>query len=508
MVSPALVGTRTDLKQLRQRVAVKKQLQILQARRSAAAFIEYALRNEQDETRLENADFHVEWQETLEEHSNVVLQCAVEHGKTQQVSVGKVLHLIGKNPNIRLAIVMNTADQAEKVLRQIRTTIERNPRVREVFPEMVPSDREEDPWHSSQITVKRTSISKDPTIQAIGIGGPLVGSRLDGLILDDILDFENTRTELQRKKVSEWFHTTANTRVVADGFVWAIGTPWHPDDLLHELGKLPGFHTWVYGAVLNPDDPPARWISRWPGQWPVSRLLAKRANTPEGTFARKYLVRVRLDSTSRFKAVWLERMQLLGKGRTFLAACPRQHARGPRMPCFTGVDLGASKKASRHKESNARTVIFTIALMRDSRRLVVDIESGRWQSPEIVDRVVAAQRRFDSEVLVEDNGAQTFLVDMCPAGLPIHGFTTGANKHDEQWGVESLAVEIRNGWWILPSGVDGKAIHEEGKSWIDECLYYDPETHSGDRLMASWLARECARKYAGSQFGFLPTQQR
>jgi hypothetical protein len=27
-------------------------------------------------------------------------------------------------------------------------------------------------------------------------------------------------------------------------------------------------------------------------------------------------------------------------------------------------------------------------------------------------------------------------------------------------------------------------------------LFYDPTTHTGDRLMASWFAREAARNYA------------
>lgn len=503
MAAPQNTGGPRALADLRVQVRAKRQLQIRRARRSAAAFIEYALRNEQDETRLENADFHLEWQELFEENRYVVLLASVEHGKTQQV-VGKVLHMLGRNPNLRGALVSSTSGQAEKVLRQIRTHIESNPRVREVFPYLRPSTREEDPWHATQITCERTTISKDPTLQALGMAGPLVGSRLDFLILDDVEDFENTRTEAQRKKSIEWFDTTAMTRIVAQGIVWAIGTPWHPEDLLHELEKRKGFVSRRYSAVLNPDEPPHKWVPRWPQQWPLSRLLHRRGVTPEGVFSRKYLVRVRVDSTSRFRQLWIDRMSILGKGRTFQAEQPRQHARGPRLPCFTGVDLGAGKK-----QSNARTCIFTIALLRDSRRLIVDIESGHWQSPEIIDRLEGAYRRFDAEILVEDNGAQTFLIDMCKGRVPVHGWTTTArNKFDEQWGVESLAVEIRNGWWLLPSGRDGTAVPDEGKAWTNELLYYDPELHSGDRLMASWLARECARKYAGGMFGFRDTQRR
>jgi hypothetical protein len=482
----------TDRTAREKRARAKKELLIRRARRSAAAFIEYALRQEADDTVLKNAPFHEEWHEHLEENRLAVLICSVEHGKTQQVAVGKALHMIGTNPESRGAIISSTALQAEKVLRQIRAEIERNPRVREVFPHLKPSERDEDPWHSSQITVQRKTRSKDPTLQVMGLYGPLVGSRLDWVILDDVLDFENTRTEEQRKKTIEWVDTTVITRLWDHARFIAIGTPWHPDDLLHVLEKRPGFVTRRYSAVENPDDPPKRWRPLWPQQWPLPRLLERKAITPDGVFTRKYLCRVRIDATSRFRQAWLDRMCLLGKGRTFLAQAPRAHVRGQRLPCFTGVDLGVGGGPE-----NARTVLFTIALMPDSRRLIVEIESGQWQAPEIIDRLVGVYRRFDSDILVENNGAQQFLIDMCRGLVPVRGQTTDAGKKfSETFGVETLAVEMRNGLWLMPSGSTGENVHEEGKAFMNECLYYDPELHTGDRLMAAWLARECLRKYA------------
>ena len=281
------------------KVRAKRQLQIRAARRSAAAFIEYALRNEADDTVLRNAEFHEEWHEHLEENRRAILICPVEFGKTQQIAVGKVLHLLGTNPEWRGAIISSTAKQAEKVLRQVRSEIERNPRVREVFPHLRPSERQEDPWHTSAITVARKTRSKDPSLQAMGLFGPLVGSRLDFCVLDDVLDFENTRTEEMRKKTLEWVDTTVITRLTEHAVLFAIGTPWHPDDLLHGLGKRPGYITKRYSAVLNPDDPPKRWVALWPEQWSVPRLLARRQEIAESVFVRKHLCRVRITRAAR-----------------------------------------------------------------------------------------------------------------------------------------------------------------------------------------------------------------
>lgn len=475
----------------------------IRARANSADMVEYVLRDEGTGRRLHNAGFHREWHALVRDHDLVVLLAPVEHAKSQSIAIGKTLHLIGNDHNLRGALISNTATMAEKLLGQVRQMIERNVRLREVFPTLRPSRKPEDPWRQDRITVERTTVAKDPTLQAIGAYGPIVGSRLDFIVLDDVLDFDNTRTEEQRKKLVDWFDTTVFTRLVKGGKIFLIGTPWHPDDLLHVLAARKGFEVRHYSAVHNPDDPPERWIPIWPEQWDRGRLLHRRNNTTDTTFARKYLCRVRLDGISRFKQVWLQRMCELGKGRSFLPEAPKQFVRGPRMPCFTGVDLGVGDQ-----EGHALTVLFTIALMPDRRRLIVDIESGRWQAPDILEKLESVYRRYNSTIFVESNAAQKFLVQISNGRIPVTGFHTGSNKWDESAGVESLAVEMRNLMWVMPSGTDGLAIPAEGAAFIQECLYFDPSQHTGDRLMAAWFAREAARKYGAPRTRRTPTQTR
>ena len=59
-------------------------------------------------------------------------------------------------------------------------------------------------------------------------------------------------------------------------------------------------------------------------------------------------------------------------------------------------------------------------------------------------------------------------------------------------GVESLAAELHAKKWRIPNK-DGM-LHKQVAKWIDEMLYYDPAAHTGDRLMASWFARQGAMK--------------
>lgn len=470
------------------KLKAKRLLDLARARARTEDFIEYAIRDEETGAVLKNAPYHKEWQQFLRDNDRGVLIAAVEHGKTQQL-VGKIIHLLGLNPSLRIAVISNTMDQGKKLLRSVRTHIERNPVVHEVFPELRPSQNDEDPWHQTEITVQRPTISKDPSVQCCGLYGAINGSRLDVILLDDILDFESTRTEQQRAKVLEWLDTTVFRRATRQSKIWSIGTPWHPDDALHALERRPGFASRRYPAVENPLEDPKKWRPIWPAQWPLDRLLDQHANTPETTFMRKYLCQARLDSTSRFRQEWMDNMARMGKGLTFYSEAPLAQGGIRPLPCFTGVDLGPGEK-----EENARTVLFTIALRDDLRRLVVNIESGHWQAPEIIDRLESHYRRFGSIVMVENNGAQKFILDMArDKSIPVEAFRTGTNKWDPEWGVESLAVEMRNRLWVLPSGTAGDRIHPEAAAWIRECLFFNPTEHTGDRLMASWMAREALR---------------
>ena len=463
------------------------EVQVFEARRSPAAFVQYAFRHERTNDLIENAPHHVDWHQFFDENNRAILFAPVEHGKTQHV-IGRVIYALGKEPERRLAIISNTAEpHATKILSAIRTHIESNPRVHRVFPDLKPSTRDGDPWGQTRITVERNSIAKDPSVQSLGIYGPINGARLDGIVLDDILNFENTRTPEQIQKLLGWLDTEVFTRVGEDGWIHWIGTPWNPMDPMHDVAKRLAWASKRYSGVLNPSADMADWKPLWPEQFSVARLKNIYDGTTPTNFARKYLCEVRMDSASRFQQSWIDNAKLLGRGRTFVDRQPHNPDGSP-MKCFTGVDLGIGEG-----EGHDLTSIFTVAIDNRQRKIVVEIDSGRWPAPEIVRRIESATFRFNSIVFVEDNAAQSFILQWTPAGLPVRGFTTTAGKkYDEHFGIESIAVEMRNGGWVIPSDANGR-VNPEVEAWINDMLFYTPDGHTGDRLMAAWFARECAR---------------
>lgn len=481
------------------------ELQVQHARQSAAAFVQYAFRHEETGDPLENAPHHNEWHEFLDDNDRAILFAPVEHAKTQHIAVGRVIWALGKNPSARLAIVSLTQERhADKIVGQIRRHVESNPRVRAVFPELRQSDDLHDPWGQSRLVVARDTNAKDPSVQGLGVYGPINGSRLDGIVIDDALNFENTRTAEQIGKLVDWLDSEVFTRVTDGGWIHWIGTPWTPLDPMHEVAKRPGWASRRYSAVVNPDDPMEQWRPLWPEQFSRARLAKIYAGTTPLNFARKYLCQVRMDASSRFQQAWIDAACEAGR-RMHLTKRQPVGPSGRALRCYTGVDLGVGQK-----ENNDLTVLFTIAVEESGRKRVLDIQSGRFTAPEILSRIQGVVHTYGSIVYVEDVAAQNFLLQWASSqGLPVRGFTTNAGKKfDEHYGVESIAVEMRAGGWVIPSGEPGSALDPELIEWIREMLYYSPEAHTGDRLMAAWFAREAARAGGAPLFQHMDTQAR
>lgn len=475
MVIEAAYDELTDLRILAERSRAKR---IEMARKGhLKSFCELVMINEESGLPIEMAPFHMEWHQLADKYNRLLIWSAIEHGKTQQMAVARTLWDLGRNPNLRNVICSSTKGQAKKIARSIKGYIEGSEPLRAIFPDLTPGT----PWGESDFTVQRTSFAKDPSVQCTGLHGNILGARIDRLVLDDILNYENTRTSHARKDVKNWVKSTLLGRLTKNAQVRNIGNAWHPEDLLHEFAKMKSWNAFSYSALL-PDGTP-----RWPEAWNAARLEAKLEELGPIEYARQLLCQARDDSSSTFKRLWIERCLELGDGRVLaqaLSVIPRGYQ------VYTGVDLAVQKK-----DASDLTVLFTIAIDPFGQRHVLEIDSDKLSGPEIVNKIKSVHKRFGSIVIVENNAAQDFILQFTrgSSAVPIKAFTTGRNKADPSHGVQSLATEMYNGKWTIPSAENGQVLHPEVAAWVDEMLYYDPAGHTGDRLMASWFAREGAR---------------
>ena len=499
--------------ELFERARAARNARVALARRDPDTFCELVLRDEFSGKSVVNSSCHSEWHEAATARERLVIWAHIESGKTAQMAIGRTIWEIGRNRNIRIAIVSNTYHQAETSVKAIGEYISTNEMVRTVFPNL----QKGEPWTSNQITVVRPVIAKDPTLQACGVHGNILGARLDLIILDDVLDYENTLTARQRQDLWDWFHSTLAGRLTRRGRVIAIGTAWHPEDLLHRFEKMPGWHC-IRTPVQDKHGKPS-----WPEVWPRDRIDGWKLDNGPLEFARQLLCKARDDSESRFKQTWIDESLKLGDGlrpvqsaeelgtiegllapwsedkpdeeelEEALDGAARILSDNEPLPgrFYTGVDLAIQKH-----DAADETVLFTIYVRpEDGKRQVCEVLAGKWSGPEIVQKIFNAHDRFGSICIVENNSAQDFILQFAREAnrsIPILPFTTGKNKAHPEFGVESLAAEFAAGKWIIPN--TGGRCEPQIREWLQELLYYDPRGHTGDRLMGAWFAREAARR--------------
>jgi len=198
--------------------------------------------------------------------------------------------LVGKYPDIRIGMVSNTDTQAKDFSRAVKYTIQANPLHKLVFPDSAPSSEK---WTDKEwlCAGSRWLGSKDVTMFSVGVGGAIISKRFDLLLLDDILDEENTQTIDQQEGVEVWFKKTLKPCLAPDGVVVAIGTRWGEGDL-YERFMTPtadggfGWKSHIVSALTTDDA--GQLVSYWPEYWPVERLLKEKEEMGSPLFSCSY----------------------------------------------------------------------------------------------------------------------------------------------------------------------------------------------------------------------------
>lgn len=149
------------------------------------------------------------------------------HGKTEASAVVIPTWVVLRYPNARVAVISKTKRLAE----------ERTSKAVEYIENWASSFGVElESTASTQLTTAAND-HKEPTISPYGIESQVTGKHFDVIIWDDIADWENQRTEAQRKNVRNYFRDfTSNLgdpdSVFDGGAVQLmIGTRKHPRDI-------------------------------------------------------------------------------------------------------------------------------------------------------------------------------------------------------------------------------------------------------------------------------------
>lgn len=495
------------------------------AREDVNAFIELCARNDQDPCLppFEQQWFHREWQEAWLTKRRVVFHGATGFGKTEQV-IYHLLWRIGRQPSIRILLLGKQQENAKKLLRKIRRQIEDNPMVRLVFPELLPGA----PWTDDRLRVAGAGLdTTSDTIETYGLDSSPQGARADIVLADDVVDFENSLTEYQRKKLIAFIDQAIRTRLTTTGQFFMLANAWHQDDVAFDYSRRSAVHYRAYPAI----DDHGRLL--WPSFRSQAWLDEERGSMPLASFERMYLCRPRSDETRIFQSAWFALSRQKGAGlrpqRAVRHAFDRQgnlldphHLElmgvlmAQRLRVVIGVDLASGKTEKKRKSDF--TVFFVLGIHADGTRQVLWIEKGRWSYDVSLEKLKLLNDRYRPDLfVVEDNGAQVALAQFARAGgleTPIMDFSTSAKKWHESLGIEELGVEMRAGRWSIPapSASDTEDAYrarlspEELESylaildWQAHLLDFSRVGHTPDDVSASYMAKEGAKALVGATF--------
>jgi hypothetical protein len=477
---------------------------------------------------IENQPFHTLMNDLADKHRRVTYDCAVDHGKTVQFSIARILREIGLNPYHTIAIVSSTPKLPKRSLGVIRQNIEENERYHMVFPKvrLVENTKE-------TITVERKpGVVKDPTVGAMGIEGNILGSRWSLLVTDDILRFQTVWTEHERQKAWRRFTGECQGRMEADSWHYDIGTPWAVTDARHKMRRLAGYLFLRFdGWTGNVHDINNKIVYRFPGGlWPeysIDRISGKRSGWPRerleklknggmpGHEFQRQIQCIALSQAMEIFGKHLERCASIGEGIEMetdqdgdvkIASRPAD----PHMRyIFTGVDLAITKQ-----DTSADTAFFTGAIDEGVKH-PLELRRGKIEGPEILRQMIQIVRKYPLHVrwIVESNAGQAYLQQFADQDglLELLGASseeaarirgciephyTGKNKTDNSLGIRAMTADFERARWVIPQK-EGEQV-ELVSQWVESLRNFDPTAHPDDMLIASWLFWEACRDFTGN----------
>ena len=422
----------------------------------------------------------------------VVLLISANHGKT--VCIAKILPIfeLCRNPNVEMLLVAHTRPDAEMSALAIMEELESNDKLTKDFGEFKPTIKQKNyPWGSKKFNVgQRTKRSRDCTIETFGTGSSIFGHRGDLVIMDDILDLENTHSVELRAKTRRW-HDEAIVKVLDPTFgrEVIIGTPMHPQDMYNDFmdegefiaqkedADLNSLRYQVYLRQAITYDDVGKPSVLWPERWTYERLMEEKR---QGTiaFERRFQCIAYPEDLLRFKEEDIERIK---KRSTKI------RKKGKDWNIYVSVDPAIGKSV---KAKFFAALAIGVNPKRPNERYIIDLLRDKIEPERQVPLVVDFIERYGANiVIVEENAFQWYFKAALEKALQGKGVRviphqTGREKNDFEYGVDSLVPTVEQGFLHIPWGDDeSKRVM---RPFVDELMRY-PAAATSDCIMAWWF---------------------
>lgn len=302
-----LSSTQTTSWQPSSAEAAQELLRRRQARKSLLAFTEYTT------PRWSPGPIHHEICRQLDrvvsgEIDRLLLLCPPQHGKSTIASKRLAAYILGRDPTKEVIGASATAELASEFGGAVRDCVA-SPEYQRLFPgtQLREDSQAKGRWQTRE----------GGGYYAVGVGGALFGRGGLGIIDDPFATWEDAQSEVQRKRVWDWYTGTFYNRIRPGEPIIVIQHRMHEDDLvghlLAEQGN--GGDKWeVVNLAAHLDSPP------WPQRYDRAALERLKANTDARKWSALYMQDPTPDDGEYFKREWFADWVVKPDGLTIIGA--------------------------------------------------------------------------------------------------------------------------------------------------------------------------------------------
>jgi len=324
------------------------------------------------------------------------------------------------------------------------------------------------------------------------------GLHPDLLLLDDVLNDQNSGSEHQRKRT--WHYFVATLLPMHATRILVVGTAVHAADLLHRLsprsattpgGQVHGFAWRRYRALDEHTE-----TALWPDRHPYAELARIRDMEPT-MFSREYQSDPRDELATYFPRSLTQLAVDAGATQTML---PWYH-KEPGEYVVLGADLARSERIG------ADYTVAIVAVFDPStglRRVLTARRERGFDFEAQLDLFTDLAHSYSVDVaFIEDNGFQNWLLDELrkrPGGGVFFGHTTMGSRRMrlDADGIPILKLALVKGSWIVPSG--DEASRSFARIWQAELAAFgwrdgrvEGVGEHDDVVVASWYVELAVR---------------
>lgn len=224
------------------------------------------------------------------------------HGKSMLASEFFPAWYLGRNPAHYVIAATYAQEMADDFGRKVRDQIS-DPTFQMIFPGV---GLKEDSQAAKRFHVQGPqdiATTQAGAYFAVGVGGPLTGRGAHLMLIDDpVKNREEADSEITRRRIKDWFTSTAYTRLMPGGRIVVIQTRWHEDDL---SGWLLAEHAHEGWDVLELPAIDREGRALWPEQYDIKNLERIQRAVGPRDWSALFQQRPSPETGDFFKAEWL-----------------------------------------------------------------------------------------------------------------------------------------------------------------------------------------------------------